>query len=74
MAVTAVPESTVLRLVFQVGTDEEGRPILRARNVRGVKAGATDEDVYAVATALAGLLSLSLYAVQRLNTSQLIGS
>lgn len=74
MAVELVPLSSVLIARFGEGVDEEGKPILRARRWSNIKPGATDQAVYNVALALAGLQVHSLAAVERQLTNELIGA
>lgn len=71
MAVNANPLESCLHLIVQTGEDEKGNPVLKNRNYSRIKSGAVDEDVYAVATSLAGLQKHTLYEVNRTNTIEL---
>lgn len=71
MAVVATPVQSSLRLVVQTGTDADGNPVFRSRTYSRVKPSASDEDVYAVAGAIAELQSSPLYAIQRVSTDEL---
>jgi len=53
--VAVTPLETTIRLRVQVGTDAGGNPVLRSRNYDQVKPTATDQSVFDVAQALAGL-------------------
>ncbi|HLQ73414.1 MAG TPA: DUF1659 domain-containing protein [Bacillota bacterium] len=55
-----------LRLVFEVGTDEEtGDPVFKAKMFNRVKPTATPEQLYRVATTLADLQKHPLLEVER---------
>lgn len=72
MAVIRSIADSTLRLVLQTGTNASGNPIFVNRNYRNIKVDATDQDVYAVAEALAELQIYTLNAVDRIDTNQLI--
>lgn len=65
MAVVTNPIDTRLRLVFYVGDDLEGNPIYKVKTLGNVKPTATNEDLYAVAHALASLQSHILIQAER---------
>ncbi|HHY92750.1 MAG TPA: DUF1659 domain-containing protein [Firmicutes bacterium] len=71
MAVQRSPEGARLQLFLQTGTDEAGKPVVRAKSFANVKAEATDQDVYDVAQALVGLQTYPLVAVRRIDTGAL---
>lgn len=70
MAVQEVRNSQ-LRLVLQVGTDEEGNPIFRNKNFNNIKPNATAEQLYAIATSLSVLQEHDLYEIVRNDSSTL---
>jgi len=71
MAVLANKVETVLRLKVQVGDDGNGNPVYAFRSYNNLKPTAVDDDIYAVAVALAGLTSYPLNAVFRNDTELL---
>lgn len=71
MAVQRVPEDSRLQLWLQTGTDEAGKPVVRAKSFANVKPDALDQDIYDVAQALAGLQTYPLVAVRRIDTGAL---
>jgi len=72
MAVTKVPGNSTLRLVLYVGDSGSGNPILRNRSLNNVKSTAADQDIFDVATALAGLQEYSLNGITRVDNAALI--
>lgn len=62
-------KSSQLRLVLNVGVDDEGNPIFRNKNFNNVKPSATADNLYAVATSLAAVQEHSLYEVVRNDSS-----
>ncbi|MEW5762565.1 MAG: DUF1659 domain-containing protein [Bacillota bacterium] len=74
MAVTSTPLASLLELEVQTGTDAAGQPVYARIRFRNVKASATDEDVYAVGQALAGLQVHPLADVRRVDTEELAGA
>jgi len=74
VAVTKVPGTSVLKLVLDTGEVVNGNPVLRTRNINGIKPTAADQDLFDVAEALAGLQQYSLYAVRRVDNSTLINA
>lgn len=72
MALTKETISSRLVLVVQTGVDEkDGEPILRSTSFSRVATTALDENVHAVAQALAGLQEHPLYAVRRVDDHKL---
>ncbi len=69
MAVAEI-KSSQLRLVFHVGSDEEGDPIFRNKNFNNVKPTATADNLYAIATAFATLQEHELYEIVRNDSSK----
>lgn len=63
--------SSRLVLVMQTGTDGEGEPILRSTSYSRVATTALDEDVHAVALAMAELQEHTLKAVRRVDDHKL---
>jgi hypothetical protein len=55
MAVISTPLSSQVVVKYQAGATATGTPIIKQKTLNYVKASATDEDVYQVATALLSL-------------------
>ncbi|WP_425803126.1 DUF1659 domain-containing protein [Desulfitobacterium sp. Sab5] len=55
MAVSATPLSSTVVIRYQSGTTPAGGPEIRQKSLNDVKADATEQDVYDVATALFSL-------------------
>lgn len=60
-----------LRLVFETGFDQEGKPILKSRTYSNLNVAATPDQVYRAAQALASLTSHPLYSVERNDRSEI---
>jgi len=71
MAVSKIPANSALRLELRVGTDPEGNPVYRNRSLNNVKPAATDQDLFDVANALAGLQEYPLNGISRFDSAQL---
>ncbi|GAV22840.1 DUF1659 domain-containing protein [Carboxydothermus pertinax] len=71
MAVLANKVGTVLRLKLVVGDDGSGNPVYAFRSYSNIKPTASNDDLYAVAVALAGLSSYPLNGVFRNDTELL---
>lgn len=72
MAVTRVPANSTLRLELNAGTDTNGNPVIRGKNLSGVKSTAADQDLFDVAQALAGLQEHPLSGIERVDNGGLI--
>ena len=55
MAVESRAYPSTLQLVYDMGTDEDGKKISRRRSYTNVKSEAADQDLFDVALAIAGL-------------------
>lgn len=55
MALESRAYPSTLQLVYDMGTDEDGKKISRRRSYTNVKSEAADQDLYDVALAIAGL-------------------
>lgn len=69
---TAVLETTKLRLVFQMGIDDDGKPILKAKTFNNIQKSATADQLYQAAQAVSGLSNDNLSNVERVDNSDLL--
>lgn len=60
-----------LRLVFQNGVDEEGKPKLKNKNFNNVDTNTTADQLYSVAQAIASLQAKPLVAIERNDSQQI---
>jgi hypothetical protein len=74
MAVTKVPAGSVLRLELQTGLDEGGNPVYRNKNLSNAKPAALDQDLFDIATSLAGLQEYTLSGISRVDSAELINA
>lgn len=72
MAVNKVPENSILRLELRTGVNASGNPVYRNRGLTNVKPTASDQDLFDVATALAGLQEYPLNGISRVDGAQLV--
>lgn len=64
--------SSQLRLVFYEGDDPiSGKPIYKAKSFNNVKTDATADQLYAIAEAFAGLQQLTLFNIERNDSSDI---
>lgn len=61
-----------LRLVFDMGMDENGKTIFKNKNYNNVKTSSTPEQLLQAAQAIAGLQTETLALVERNNSNQII--
>jgi len=61
--------SSRLSLRLQVGTNDEGRPILRSLSLRDVSSDAAADDVADVSIALGALLDYPIVETSKIDTS-----
>ncbi|WP_174727985.1 DUF1659 domain-containing protein [Mesobacillus harenae] len=68
----AMIKSTNLRMFFEIGLDEKGQPIYKAKTYSNVKREATADQFHQAATALAGLSSYQLGSIERNDSFDII--
>jgi len=71
MAVVSTVTDSRLQLKLQTGQDADGNPIIKTKTYSRVKPAALDEDVYAIAKAIAALQTNPLVAVKRVDEEEL---
>ncbi|MBF8984650.1 DUF1659 domain-containing protein [Lutibacter sp. B2] len=71
MAISAEKSPSHLSIVYNNGVDDNGKTKKKTKSYAGVKAEATNENLYAVATAIIGLQSNTPIEVLRKDESQL---
>lgn len=72
MAITKVPANSTLRLELRTGVNASGNPIYRNKSLSNAKPTAADQDLFDVATALAGLQEYPLNGISRVDNAQLV--
>ncbi|MCW2276894.1 DUF1659 domain-containing protein [Heliophilum fasciatum] len=65
MAVTLTPQSTALLISLEEGTTTSGSPKYKTLTFSNINTGATNQDVYDIGAALAGLQNKTLYQIER---------
>jgi hypothetical protein len=65
-------QSSKLRLVFDGGIDDNGKPILKAKTFSNVKKEATTDQLFQAANAIATLCTEPLNKVERTDSSELL--
>ena len=68
----ALLEGTKLRLVFEVGVDEKGTPILRAKTFNNIKKEATVEQLFQASQAITVLCKDTLNKVERNDSTEIL--
>lgn len=68
----AVITSSKLRLVFQVGMDDEGKPVLKAKTLSNIQKSATPDQLFQAAQALSGLSNDTLSNIERIDNADLL--
>ncbi|PWW32119.1 uncharacterized protein DUF1659 [Cytobacillus oceanisediminis] len=64
---------TKLRLVFETGLDEQGKPIHKSKTYSSLKQSATPDQLYAVGQAVASLSTYPLAALNRNDSFDIVG-
>jgi len=65
-------QSSKLRLVFESGMDDKGKPVLKAKTFSNVKKEATTDQLFQAATAIAALCTDPLNKVERADSSEVL--
>ncbi|MEH7076661.1 DUF1659 domain-containing protein [Neobacillus drentensis] len=65
-------EGTKLRLVFEAGMDEDGKPILRSKTFSNVRKEGTTDQFFQAALAISVLCNDTLYKVERNDSTEII--
>lgn len=61
----AVVQQSQLRLVFEAGVDEAGKPVYKRKSFNNIKTGAAAEQLFTVSQALASLQTNPLVQIER---------
>ncbi|WML41406.1 DUF1659 domain-containing protein [Neobacillus sp. OS1-2] len=69
----ALLEGTKLRLLFEAGIDDEGKPILKAKSFNNITKVATADQLSQAAQAIAVLCNDKLNKVERNDSSEILG-
>ncbi len=72
MAVSRVPQSTVMSIKVQSGVTASGSAAYKTTRFTGVKNATTDADFYEIGNALAGLQSYPLNSILRADTASMV--
>lgn len=65
MAVNAVKEKTSMIISYKVGTDENGKDIIKNQSFSNVKVTSTEDDVYSVASLFSPLLQFPILSIEK---------
>jgi hypothetical protein len=65
--------STKLRLIFEVGMDEQGKPVLKAKTLNNIKKEATTDQLFQAAQALGALSNDPLNSIERNDMTDIMG-
>ncbi|MBL4954646.1 DUF1659 domain-containing protein [Neobacillus sp. OS1-32] len=68
----ALLKGTKLRLVFQVGMDDEGNAILKSKTFSNVRKEATADQLFQAATAITSLTDDMLNNLERNDSSEIL--
>jgi hypothetical protein len=68
----AVVTASKLRLVFQVGMDDEGKPVLKAKTFNNIQKSATPDQLLQAAQALIGLSNDTLSTIERVENADVL--
>lgn len=68
----AMLAETKLRLVFEVGMDEKGAPILKVKTLNNIKKEATANQLYQVAKAVSVLCNDQLSSIERADNTEIL--
>jgi hypothetical protein len=65
--------ATKLRLIFESGMDEKGKPILKSKTFNNVKKEATTDQLFQAAQALSVLCSDPVNSIERNDSTDILG-
>ncbi|MEH7252644.1 DUF1659 domain-containing protein [Neobacillus niacini] len=68
----AVITTSKLRLVFQVGMNDDGKPIVKAKTFSNIQKSATPDQLLQAAQAIIGLSGDTLSNIERVDNSDLL--
>ncbi|MGM7681223.1 DUF1659 domain-containing protein [Cytobacillus sp. Hm23] len=68
----AIITDSQLRIIYDLGTDEEGKQIFRNKNYNNVKTTATTDELYTAAVAIISLQENEVHRVERNDSQQLV--
>ena len=68
----AVITTSKLRVVFQVGMDDDGKPLLKAKTFSNIQKSATPDQLLQAAQAIIGLSGDTLSNIERVDNSDLL--
>lgn len=68
----AVVTASKLRLVFQVGMDDDGKPLFKAKTFSNIQKSATPDQLLQAAQALIGLSNDMLNNIERVENAELL--
>ncbi|MBZ4646972.1 MAG: hypothetical protein PWR27_980 [Petroclostridium sp.] len=74
MPVLANPLDSRLQLKLRVGTDENGKAIIRTKSLNSIKPSATNQDVMDVAQAISALQQHPVSSIVRINEEELMNA
>ncbi|MBA4538394.1 DUF1659 domain-containing protein [Bacillus aquiflavi] len=62
-----------LRLVFEAGVDDDGKPIFKAKTFNNIKKTAGANELYEAAQAISALCNYSLDSIERSDNYDIVG-
>ena len=71
MSVTVIPVGSRLTMRLNTGLDENMNPVFRNRSFHNIKTGASDQDLFDVASQLGLLQAHTVDSVRRVNENEL---
>jgi len=72
MAVVSNPYHSRIRVTYQTGTNEQGKPVMKQKAFANVKATSLDQDVFDVANSLASLINFPVITIERFDQEELV--
>ncbi|KON86006.1 hypothetical protein AF332_03715 [Sporosarcina globispora] len=69
----AIIVDSKLRLVFETGLNEQGKPVYKSKTYNSVKPSATADQLFTVGQAIAGLSSYPLAELNRNDSFDIVG-